>query len=105
MLILFFTCRESIPIHVQDGNVSIGNVSLHEDEARSSEQLREVIKYLRRERELATGRCDVALAEATRATAQLDSANKQLAQVQKELANERENKQVSSYISCSISMP
>ena len=79
----------------QDGNESLGNISLTEDEARSSDQLREVVKYLRRERELATGRCDVAQAEAARLRAQWESASKHAQQVTAELAQERENKQVS----------
>ena len=79
----------------QDGNESLGNVSLSEDETRSSDQLREVVKYLRRERELATGRCDVAQAETARLKAQLESSSKLSHQLTQELAQERENKQVS----------
>ena len=79
----------------QDGNDSMSNVSFSEDDARTSDQLREVIKYLRRERELATSRFDLATAEANRYMAQLQSANKHVTQLTDELAKERENKQVS----------
>ncbi|KAF2365896.1 Nucleoprotein TPR/MLP1 [Trinorchestia longiramus] len=79
----------------QDGNESLGNISISEDECRTSEQLREVVKYLRRERELATGRCDVAQAELTRVKAQLECAQKRADHLNSELTQARQNQQAS----------
>lgn len=72
------------------------NVSFTEDEARSSDQLREIIKYLRRERDVTVGKFEVAQAENQRLEAQRTCLRTQLEQITKELANEREKNQVSS---------
>ncbi|XP_018026947.1 nucleoprotein TPR isoform X2 [Hyalella azteca] len=79
----------------QDGNESIGNVSMSEEECRTSDQLREVIKYLRRERELATGRCDVAQAELSRVKAQIECAHKRAEHLAAELNQARLDQQAS----------
>ncbi|XP_063612017.1 nucleoprotein TPR-like, partial [Penaeus indicus] len=71
------------------------NASFTEDEARSSDQLREVIKYLRRERDVSAGKCEVALAEVQRLTAQKKILESQIEQVTKNLAEEREKSQAS----------
>lgn len=70
------------------------NASFTEDEARSSDQLREVIKYLRRERDVAAGKCEVALAEVQRLIAQKKILESQIEQVTKSLSEEREKSQV-----------
>ena len=71
------------------------NVSFTEDEARSSDQLREVIKYLRRERDVAIGKCEVAQSEANRYQTQKNSLESQVQQLNATLAEEREKAQVS----------
>ncbi|XP_037789959.1 nucleoprotein TPR-like [Penaeus monodon] len=71
------------------------NASFTEDEARSSDQLREVIKYLRRERDVAAGKCEVALAEVQRLIAQKKILESQIEQVTKSLSEEREKSQAS----------
>ena len=53
---------------LQNLNSSLGGCEDASDE-RSNEQLREVIKYLRRERDVAQGKFDVAQAETQRLTA------------------------------------
>ncbi|KAK3887381.1 hypothetical protein Pcinc_008498 [Petrolisthes cinctipes] len=65
-----------------------------EDEARSSDQLREVIRFLRRERDVASGKCGVAQAECSRLEAQRDGLKEQLDHQTKDLAQEREKNQV-----------
>ncbi|KAK4316810.1 hypothetical protein Pmani_012065 [Petrolisthes manimaculis] len=65
-----------------------------EDEARSSDQLREVIRFLRRERDVASGKCGVAQAECSRLEAQRDGFKEQLDHQTKDLAQEREKNQV-----------
>nr|XP_045610228.1 nucleoprotein TPR-like [Procambarus clarkii] len=72
-----------------------GTAPFTEDEARSSDQLREVIKYLRRERDVASGKCEVAQAENQRLEAQRNVLKTQLDQVTKSLSEEREKNQVS----------
>lgn len=69
-------------------------MSFTEDEARSSDQLREIIKYLRRERDVTVGKFEVAQAENQRLEAQRTCLRTQLEQLTKELANEREKNQV-----------
>ncbi|XP_045130805.1 nucleoprotein TPR-like [Portunus trituberculatus] len=71
------------------------NVSFTEDEARSSDQLREIIKYLRRERDVTCGKFEVAQAESQRIEAQRACLRTQVDQLTKELAEEREKNQVS----------
>ncbi|KAG7160494.1 Nucleoprotein TPR-like [Homarus americanus] len=71
-----------------------GSAPFTEDEARSSDQLREIIKFLRREREVATGKCEVAQAENLRLESQRNVLKTQLDQVSKNLSEEREKNQV-----------
>ena len=69
-------------------------MSFTEDEARSSDQLREIIKYLRRERDVTCGKFEVAQAESQRVEAQRACLRAQVDQLAKELAEEREKNQV-----------
>ncbi|XP_064098408.1 nucleoprotein TPR-like isoform X2 [Macrobrachium nipponense] len=71
------------------------NISISEDEARTSDQLREVIKYLRRERDVAAGKYEVAEAETQRLVAQKKLMETQIQDVQKNLAEEREKNKAS----------
>ncbi|XP_068238323.1 nucleoprotein TPR-like isoform X2 [Palaemon carinicauda] len=66
------------------------NISISEDETRTSEQLREVIKYLRRERDVAAGKYEVAEAETQRLAAQKKLLETQINDLQKNLTSERE---------------
>ncbi|XP_071529693.1 uncharacterized protein [Panulirus ornatus] len=72
-----------------------GNAPFTEEEARSSDQLREVIKYLRRERDVASGKCEVAQAENQRLEAQRNILKSQVDKLTKDLSEEREKNQVS----------
>ncbi|XP_066988708.1 nucleoprotein TPR-like [Macrobrachium rosenbergii] len=71
------------------------NISISEDEARTSDQLREVIKYLRRERDVAAGKFEVAEAETQRLVAQKKLMETQIQDLQKNLAEEREKSKAS----------
>ena len=70
------------------------NASFTEDEARSSDQLREIIKYLRRERDVTSGKFEVAQAESQRLEAQRACLRSQVDQLTKEVSEEREKNQV-----------
>lgn len=65
-----------------------------DDEARSSDQLREIIKYLRRERDVISGKFEVLQAENQRIEAQRACLRTQVDQLTKEVAEEREKNQV-----------
>lgn len=71
-----------------------GSAPFTEDEARSSDQLREVIKYLRRERDVTSGKCEVAQAENQRLEAQRNILKSQVDKLTKDLSEEREKNQV-----------
>lgn len=71
-----------------------GSAPFTEDEARSTDQLREVIKYLRKEREIASGKCEVAQAEVQRLEAKREVLQSQVDQLTKNLSEEREKNQV-----------
>lgn len=70
------------------------NAPFTEDEARSSDQLREIIKYLRRERDVTSGKFEVSQAENQRLEAQRTCLRTQIDQLTKEVAEEREKNQV-----------
>merc|ERR1739838_317658 len=69
--------------------------SFTEDEARTSDQLREILKYLRRERDVANQKQEVAQAEVDRITAQKDILEKQVENLNNSLSQEREKSQTS----------
>lgn len=70
------------------------NRSITEDE-KSSEQLLQIIKYLRREKDLAITKFEVLQAENTRLRSQHEIVEKQLEETRKLLQTERENNEVS----------
>ena len=63
------------------GNQSL-NVSSGEEEARSSEQLLELVRFLRREKEITISRFEVAEAETQRLKTQLKQMERQLSEAQ-----------------------
>ncbi|KAK7072171.1 hypothetical protein SK128_026556, partial [Halocaridina rubra] len=71
------------------------NISFSEDEARSSDQLREVIKYLRRERDVSAGKYEVAEAETQRLAAQKKLLESQVEELKRTINSERERSQAS----------
>ncbi|XP_014791097.1 nucleoprotein TPR isoform X3 [Octopus bimaculoides] len=72
---------------------SILNTSLEEKE-KSSEQLLEVIRFLRKEKEISVARVEVAEAEVLRMKQRLESLQKQYEETCKNLSEEREHSQV-----------
>ena len=71
------------------------NTSFSEADARTSEQLLEIIRYLRRQREIAETRAETAAAESARLRAQLQLAKQQLETSQSRLDQERQSSQAS----------
>ncbi|CAL4105087.1 unnamed protein product, partial [Meganyctiphanes norvegica] len=71
------------------------SASFSEDEARTSDQLREILKYLRRERDVAVSKQEVSQAEAQRVQAQKDILEKQVENLNSSLTQEREKTQTS----------
>lgn len=71
------------------------NRSMTEDEMKSSEQLLQIIKFLRREKDLAITRFEVLQAENTRLKSQFEVLEKHLQDAKESLAAERENNEVS----------
>ena len=61
--------------------------SFSEDEAKSMDQLMEIIKYLRQEKAILTGKVDVSQAESIRMKAQFESIQHQLNETQNALSN------------------
>ena len=72
--------------------------SFSEEESKSSEQLMQIVKYLRREKEILGGKLDLLQSEANRVKGQLDNAQKQLEETKMTLDKER-NKSASSLMS------
>lgn len=71
------------------------NRSLTEDDVKSSEQLLQIIKFLRREKDLAITKFEVLKAENSRLRSQQEIIEKELVESKKVLASERENNEVS----------
>ncbi|CAG9816022.1 unnamed protein product [Phaedon cochleariae] len=80
-------------------NTSVGdasfNKSFSEDDAKSSEQLLKIIKYLRQEKDIAVSKADIVEAEHVRLKSQFDMLNKQLEEVKSALEAERQKSEVS----------
>ncbi|XP_046396406.1 nucleoprotein TPR isoform X2 [Ischnura elegans] len=74
----------------RDPNVSLDSSVTEGGEPKSSEQLLMVIRYLRKERTIASTKFDVANAENARLHSQLSSVERQLEDARKNLAEERE---------------
>ncbi|KAF5304003.1 hypothetical protein FQA39_LY01788 [Lamprigera yunnana] len=78
---------------------SIGDVSFNksftEEEIKSSDQLLKVIKYLRQEKDLALGKCDILEAELLRLKSQHEFILKQFEDAKANLVNERQKSDVS----------
>ena len=70
------------------------NTSFSEADARTSDQLLEIVRYLRRQREIAETRAETAAAETARLTAQLRLTRQQLETSQARLDQERQSSQV-----------
>ncbi|KAB7506415.1 Nucleoprotein TPR [Armadillidium nasatum] len=85
----------SVQMKLSSGGAEGVNSSFSEDEARSSEQLLEIIKYLRKEKEIAYGKVDVTRAEVVRLECQVKLVEDQVKQLNKHLAEEREKNQAS----------
>ena len=63
-------------------NASSLNVSVGEDDTRNTEQLLELVRFLRREKEIAISRFEVMEAESQRLKTQLEQAGRQLTDAQ-----------------------
>ena len=66
----------------KEGNSSVLNVSMGEEETRSADQLLELIRFLRREKEITISRFEVSEAQTQRLQTRLAQAEKQLADAQ-----------------------
>jgi nucleoprotein TPR len=80
------------------GNVSSGslNTSLSEEEMKSSEQLLQIVKYLRREKDIALSKYEVVRTENLRLKSQQDYLEKQLEEAKESLLVEQERLEASS---------
>ncbi|XP_068618609.1 nucleoprotein TPR-like isoform X2 [Battus philenor] len=83
---------ESLNESASDSNI---NVSITEDEAKSSLQLFQIVKFLRKEKDIAIAKFDILQAETMRLRSQLEIAEKQLDDAKLELSTERERSEVS----------
>lgn len=79
----------------ESANESAANVSIGEDEGKSSDQLFQVIKFLRKEKDIAMAKFDILQAETMRLKSQLEITEKQLDDAKLGLAAERERSEVS----------
>ena len=72
------------------------NKSFTEEDAKSTDQLMEIIKYLRNEKAILTGKVEVSKAESIRLKAQLESVQHQLSESQNALhsAEEKANQEL-----------
>ncbi|KAM3966432.1 LOW QUALITY PROTEIN: nucleoprotein TPR [Aphomia sociella] len=70
------------------------NVSINEDDGKSSEQLFQIVKFLRKEKDIAMAKFDILQAETMRLKSQLEIAEKQLDDAKLTLAAERERSEV-----------
>lgn len=78
----------------ESGNDSNINISVNEDDGKSSEQLYRIVKYLRKEKDIAMAKFDILQAETSRLKTQLEIAEKELDKTKLTLAAERENTEV-----------
>lgn len=79
----------------ESANESSMNVSINEEDVKSSEQLFQIVKYLRKEKDIAMAKFDILQAETMRLRSQLEIAEKQLDETKLVLASERESSEVS----------
>ncbi|XP_035445245.2 nucleoprotein TPR isoform X2 [Spodoptera frugiperda] len=79
----------------ESANDSNINVSVSEEDGKSSEQLFQIVKYLRKEKDIAMAKFDILQAETMRLKSQLEIAEKQLDETKLTLAAEREKSEVS----------
>lgn len=70
------------------------NISVSEDDNKSSEQLFQIVKFLRKEKDIAMAKFDILQAETMRLKSQLEIAEKQLDDTKLSLASERERSEV-----------
>lgn len=79
----------------ESANDSSINVSVSEDDAKSSEHLYQIVKFLRKEKDIAMAKFDILQAETMRLKSQLEITEKQLDDTKLTLAAERESSEVS----------
>lgn len=79
----------------ESGNESNINISVNEEDGKSSEQLFQIVKYLRKEKDIAMAKFDILQAETMRLKSQLEITEKQLDNTKLTLAAEREKTEVS----------
>ncbi|RVE41975.1 hypothetical protein evm_013384 [Chilo suppressalis] len=77
----------------ESANESV-NISLSEDDGKSSEQLFQIVKFLRKEKDIAMAKFDILQAETMRLKSQLEITEKQLDDTKLSLAAERERSEV-----------
>ncbi|XP_057373674.1 nucleoprotein TPR-like [Daphnia carinata] len=82
----------------EDGNTSL-NTSTSEEDVRSTDQLLELVRFLRREKEIAISRSEVQEAETQRLKTQLEQAERNLNEAQTNLQQERERSATSALTS------
>ncbi|CAK1586173.1 unnamed protein product [Parnassius mnemosyne] len=82
---------ESLNESANDSNI---NISISEDDGKSSEQLFQILKFLRKEKDIAIAKFDILQAETMRLRSQLEIAEKQLDEAKLALAAEREKSEV-----------
>lgn len=70
------------------------NISVNEDDSKSSEQLFQIVKFLRKEKDIAMAKYDILQAETMRLKSQLEIVEKQLDDAKLALAAERERSEV-----------
>lgn len=79
----------------ESANDSAMNISISEDDTKSSEQLFQIVKFLRKEKDIAMAKFDILQAETMRLKSQLEITEKQLDESKLALAAEREKSEVS----------
>ncbi|XP_026730611.1 nucleoprotein TPR isoform X2 [Trichoplusia ni] len=79
----------------ESANDSTMNISVSEEDGKSSEQLLQIVKFLRKEKDIAMAKFDILQAETMRLKSQLEIAEKQLDDAKLALAAEREKSEVS----------
>lgn len=80
---------------IDSANESSMNVSINEEECKSSDQLFQIVKFLRKEKDIAMAKFDILQAETMRLKSQLEISEKQLDDAKLTLAAERERSEVS----------
>ncbi|KAJ8713492.1 hypothetical protein PYW07_013862 [Mythimna separata] len=83
---------ESFNESANDSNI---NISVNEEDGKSSEQLFQIVKFLRKEKDIAMAKFDILQAETMRLKSQLEIVEKQLDNTKLTLAAEREKTEVS----------